>query len=303
MEIRKQRPVPISLKYMRSLNTRSKLTDKERLYYSNLEKGYAGELTFDQLLLKNLSLNCLILNDLLLEANNTEFQNDTFLISQNTLYLFDVKNFEGDFFIEDNKWYTFPKNDRKNPMLQLERSETAIRQLIRELGFKITVKPYLIFVNPEFHLYHSTPNLPIIHPTQLNRFINKLNKTPSSLHEMHYDLAEQLISLHQPVSKNMKIPAFSYQTIDKGMMCGRCFSLETVVIENKFICRKCGCIEVVDNAVLRNVEELRFLFPELRITTKLVHEWCGMGLSKKTIRRLLAKKYNLVLFGPSSYYI
>lgn len=303
MEIRKQRPISVTLRYMRSLNARLKLTDKQRLYYSNLEKGYAGELIFDQLLLTNLSLNCLVLNDILLESNNTEFQNDTFLISQNTLYQFEVKNFEGDYYLEGNKWYTFPKIDRKNPLIQLERSETAIRQLTRELGFHFEIKPLLIFVNPEFHLYNAPPTLPIIYPTQLYRFIKRMNTVPANLYGKHYDFAEKLLSLHLPVSKNMKIPPYSFEQVGKGFLCGICFSLATHSSGGFIICKKCGCIESVDAAVLRNVEELKFLFPEMRITTSLVHEWCNKEISKKTIRRLLLKNYQLVMFGPSSYYI
>ncbi len=301
MEIKKHRLLPVALKFMRYLNARMKLTDKEKLYYFYLEKGYAGELLFDQRL-THLSTNCLILNDLLLECNNTEFQNDTFLISQDTLYQFEVKNYEGDYYIEDNKWYTFPKNDIKNPMLQLERSETLVRQLVRGLGFHFTVKPYLIFVNPHFHLYHAPMNLPIIYPTQLERFINRLNLEPSKLTEKHINFADKLLSLHLSVSKNMKIPAYSYEQLEKSILCSSCYSLDTKVIENRLVCKKCGCIEHLTSAVLRTVEEYVFLFPNCKITTNTIYEFCKIVPSKKTIRRILLKYYKLAEHGRSSYF-
>ncbi|WP_187118819.1 nuclease-related domain-containing protein [Bacillus marasmi] len=303
MEICKQRPVPTALTYMRSLNARIELTDKQKLYCSTLEKGYTGEPLFDQLLLSNLTLNCLVLNDVLLESNNNEFQIDTFIITQTTLYQLDVKNMEGDYYLEDNKWYTFPKNDIKNPMIQLERSETLIRQLKRELGFQLEIKPLLIFVNPGFQLYHAPPSMPIIFPSQLYRFMKKLNNLPAHLTEKHYNFAEKLLSLHLPVSKNMKIPAYTWESTGKGMLCGTCFSLDTVVVENKLVCRRCGGIHELDAAVIRNIEELKFLFPDLRITTKLVQEWCGVGISKKTIRRILMKNYQNLGHGKSSHFV
>lgn len=303
MEILKQRPIPATLMYMRSLNARMRLTNKQILYYSNLEKGYAGELIFDQLLLTNLSLNCLVLNDVLLESNNTEFQIDTFLISQNTLYQLDVKNMEGDYYLEKNKWYMFPKIDVKNPLIQLERSENLIRQLNRELGFHFEIKPLLIFVNPGFQLYNAPPTMPIIFPSQLNRFIKKLNNIPAHLFEKHYYFAEQLLSLHLPVSKNMKIPDYSFEMLNKGMMCGTCFSLETMVVENRLVCKKCGSVEHLTNAVLRNVEEFHFLFPEYKITTNAVYDFCKLVPSKKTIRRILLTKYKLVGYAKSAYFV
>ena len=50
-------------------------------------------------------------------------------------------------------------------------------------------------------------NLPIILPTQLNYFINKINKTSSKLNESHSKLAEQLLSLHVTESPYTRIPS------------------------------------------------------------------------------------------------
>ncbi|MCM3764865.1 hypothetical protein [Neobacillus niacini] len=53
------------------------------------------------------------------------------------------------------------------------------------------------------------------------------------------------------------------------------------------MCADCGAEEAVDAAVLRSVRELIMLFPEIKITTSLLHEWCGGMVSRKTIRRIL----------------
>ena len=77
------------------------LSDKDKQHYFNLKKGYEGEVMFDSLTEK-LQCECLILNDLLLKINNTTFQIDTLIISD-TIYLFEVKNFEGDYVYESDK--------------------------------------------------------------------------------------------------------------------------------------------------------------------------------------------------------
>jgi hypothetical protein len=104
----KHRYESLELKIMRSLNVRMKLETKEENYYLNLEKGYEGEQKFDKWT-ENFSDNCLVLNDLLLEYNNTIFQIDSLIIPSNTIYLFEVKNYEGDFFIEADRWYSLSK--------------------------------------------------------------------------------------------------------------------------------------------------------------------------------------------------
>ena len=60
----------------RYLNTRMELTDKEKFHYLNLEKGYEGEVKFDQLT-ETLREERYIINDLLLEVNNSYFQIDS----------------------------------------------------------------------------------------------------------------------------------------------------------------------------------------------------------------------------------
>lgn len=49
--------------YMRYLNTRMELTEKEKQHWSNLEKGYEGEIKFD-LLAENLTEERPVMHDL-----------------------------------------------------------------------------------------------------------------------------------------------------------------------------------------------------------------------------------------------
>lgn len=68
------------LSVFRALNSRMDLSPKDETYYSNLEKGYQGEILFDEWL-ESVVEGGLILNDLLLEMNNTLFQIDSVLIT------------------------------------------------------------------------------------------------------------------------------------------------------------------------------------------------------------------------------
>jgi hypothetical protein len=157
---------------LRSLNSRLNLSTKEKQYYINLEKGYEGEKKFEKLLENQLS-DFLILSDLLLEKNNTVFQIDSTLIFQKKIHLFEVKNYEGDFYIEKDIWYSRSGTEINNPLEQLKRSESLFRRLLQDLRLTLPVEAHLIFINPEFTLYQAPMNLPIILPTQLNHFIKK----------------------------------------------------------------------------------------------------------------------------------
>lgn len=285
------------LKLLRCLNTRKKLSIPESNYYLNLEKGFIGEQKFD-LWLENLSNDWLILNDLLLESNNTVFQIDTLLISQETIYLFEVKNYEGDFYMEGDRWYTLSKAEIKNPLLQLKRSESLFRRLLQDLGYNTLIESYVIFINPDFHLYQAPLNYPIIFPTQLNRFFNKKNMTSFRLTDRHVKIADQLISMHLKESPYMRSHEYVYDELEKGISCGLCHSF----IEETLVCAKCGYKEDNTSAVLRSVEEFKLLFPDKPITVDGMQEWCKVISSKKVIRRILSSKFKLRGHGKSACY-
>lgn len=167
----KSRDESLQLKALRSLTNRMKLSKKEKNDFLNLEKGFKGEQVFDDWL-EHLSFEKLVLNDLLLECNNTLFQIDTLLLSPDSIYLFEVKNYQGDFYVEGDRWFASSKIEIKNPLLQLKRTESLFRRFLQVLGNPLPIESYLIFVNPEFHLYEAPLNFPIVYPTQLRRFIH-----------------------------------------------------------------------------------------------------------------------------------
>ncbi|MGE8203482.1 nuclease-related domain-containing protein [Heyndrickxia sp. NPDC080065] len=298
----KRRFESLELKILRCLNMRMNLSAKEASYLLTLVKGFKGEQKFDEWL-EDLSGDWLILNDLLIEMNNNVFQIDSVLISQKTTYLIDVKNYEGDFYIDADKWYTLSGTEIKNPLLQLKRSESLFRQLLQDLRFHSSIEAYLIFVNPDFYLYQAPRNLPIIFPSQINRFLNKINMRSFPLKDKHSKFAQQLIDYHLQESPYMKIPDYHYDQLEKGITCAFCHSFVSIFNRDILLCHKCGAKEEITAAVIRSVEEIKMLFPDKKITTNTVHKWCRIINSKKTIQRILSRNFNIMGHGKSSFYV
>jgi hypothetical protein len=95
--LKKIRTKPAKLEILESLDTRMNLPSEDKQNYLNLKKGYDGEVMFDSLTEK-LNCDCYILNDLRLMFNNSVFQIDTLIIFQKIIQVFEVKNYDGDFF-------------------------------------------------------------------------------------------------------------------------------------------------------------------------------------------------------------
>jgi hypothetical protein len=191
----KERYESEELKVLKVLNTRVVLSEKEKQYYLNLQKGFEGEVMFDGYL-QQINMQSYILNDLLLEQNHSHFQIDSMMILQRLSYLFEVKNFEGEYYFEGDTFKTINGNEVKNPLLQLDRNVSLLRQFFNSLGFKIPIEPYLVFVNPEFTLYQAPLDRRIILPTNLNRFIHQVNNQQTTLNHQHVRLSEKLLASH-----------------------------------------------------------------------------------------------------------
>ncbi|MFC4799922.1 nuclease-related domain-containing protein [Neobacillus sp. GCM10023253] len=299
---KKSRGVPKELLMLRALNPRMALADIDRRKYYSLEKGYQGEVMFDAIT-EGMKNNCIVVNDLLFKLKGKYFQTDTIIIFQKTIYLIDVKNFEGDYIYKSDP-DRFCKNDTEidDPILQLMRSESKLRQLLDEYRFNLPVESYVVHINPTFTLYIAPQNNHVILPTQLNRFIRKLENIPSNLNGGHQRLADLLISLDQGDYPNATKPTYTHEELKKGPYCSKCNSFSVSVGERKMVCNTCGCQEKLESAVLRCVGELRLLFPKFKITTNLVFEWCGGVFSKKMIRRVLKENYKLIGHGQWSFF-
>jgi Nuclease-related domain len=297
--IKKPRCVPKELSMSKVLNARMNLLESE---IWRLEKGLAGEIKFDLLTDKLLDDKCWIINGLWLKSGDSAFQIDKLMIFQKKIYLIDVKNYEGDYHYDDKG--KFKKGDTiiRDPLNQLERAETLLLQLLQQYGFKITVESYLVYVNPEFTLYNAPQNDFVILPTQLNRFLKKLNSEYYKLNQGHENLANLLVSLDLVDSPFATYPEYSYDGLRKGIF-SSCHASTTQLSSNKAVCGTCGAGEPLDVAILRGVYELKMLFPEMKITTNLVLDWCGGGVNKKRINRVLSKNFTIVGHGKYSYYL
>ncbi|MCR2823105.1 nuclease-related domain-containing protein [Lederbergia panacisoli] len=298
----KQRIESRELKMYRSLKSRSVLSTDDAAHLARLEKGYKGELLFDERLGK-ISNNWLVLNDLQLESNNNDFQIDSLLIAHRPAILFEIKNYGGDYYIEGDKWFYSNGSDIQNPVSQLERSEILLRRLLRDMGYNIPVESYLVFINPEFHLYNAPRNLPIIYPTQLNRFFDKLSKMQTNVSESHMKLARKIISQHKKDFPLKNVPKYSYAKIRKGVMCASCCSFNVVSNRSFVVCKDCGSFEKTEIAILRSVDEFRLLFPEKKITTSRIFEWTNGIKTTETIQKILLKEFIQIGSTKSSYYV
>lgn len=276
------------LQILKILNQRMTFPPKSRTRFYNLQKGYEGEVNFHKLLKEHLRSDCIVLYDLLLDSNGSEFQLDCIIIQEHNIWHLEIKNFSGDYQLTDNKLYSVAsKKEVNNPFIQLERSKFLLGQSLDRLGFNLQLNSYVIFVNPEFTLYGSKASFPIIHPTQIIRFIKNLNTSPSILNKSHYNLASKLFHKQVPEEPYKRLPSYEYEQLNKGVRCPDCngYLAPHGIHGKSYTCTKCGSREGRNSVVLRNAVEFNLLFPDRKITTKAIYDLCGGIISTYKIRK------------------
>lgn len=283
------------------LNKRMNLSRNDKQYYLSLKKGYEGEMLFDSFT-KNLQNKCLILNDLLLTVNHTTFQIDSLIIAHGKIYIYEVKNYSGDYYYEADKLFKKPQIEIINPLHQLGRNEAILQRLLFDLGFSLPINAFVVFINPSFTMYQAPFDNRFIFPTQIRNYLNDFNIKSAQITEKHVKLADELISLHQTDSLYKQIPTFNYKQLQKGITCSKCHSFAISVEQTTYVCQKCSHSEKISNAVIRCIEEFRILFPHKRLTTSIIHDWCR-EVSQPRIRRILLKNFKKVGSHRWSYYV
>lgn len=302
--VRRQRFEPFELKVLKQLKPRMNFSEKDWNNYYKLSKGFEGEIQFDKWM-ETLSKDWIIVNDLLLEINDSIVQIDSILIINNKLYPFEVKNYEGDYYYENGRINTLSGLEIKSPLQQLERNENLLRRLLQDLRINTSIESYVCFINPHFHLYQSPQKEPIIFHPQLSRFIKNLNSITCNNIQRSVNIAEKLVSLHQTNSpyKRKLIPDYEFDSLIKGIFCKSCFSQLNKRNDDILLCEQCGLIESVEAAIFRSVEEFILLFPKKKMTTTAIYDWCNGIKSKRTIRRMLLKKYSSIGSSKDCYFV
>jgi len=303
MEI-KAREIPYNIQMRRLLKPRMPFSEKELRQLATDEKGYEGECYFDGLILNSGASSLLQLNDLMLQWNDNVFQIDSLLFSPHKIYLSDIKNYEGEYYIEGDQWFFMSGTEVKNPVHQLQRCESLLRPLLRSIRINLPIEAQVVFVHPEFTLFQANKNLPIILPTQLNSFIGKLSSVSMKFNPTLIEAAKKLAALHVKDSPYYKrhIPNYSYETLKKGVACKSCRSLTVQLDGQKLICDLCGYTEDSSSGILRSVGEFKMLCPERLITVTNIMDWIRLNINRNRLARILKQNFEMVGKGKNVYY-
>ncbi|MCD8510089.1 MAG: NERD domain-containing protein [Bacillus sp. (in: Bacteria)] len=311
MTIVQERRPSSDLLRMRELNIRKELNNEEQWQLYQLESGYEGELQFDKNF-HSCPKSWLVLNNIWFDHGNNNFEIDSLLSTPSTLYNFNVKNFKDEYELIDNKFYKHGNETKTNPLVQIERSDSLLRHLVKQkLKLPFPVVSKITFVNPEFTLFGIQKNHPsICLPSQIKKFFEDIknkeaNNTTTKPTPQQINLVNQLISIQLKESPFVDKSDCDFASLKKGIPCKKCntFLHPPHRVKKTITCHHCGEHEEVKHAILRNIEKYRLLFPNRPITLRDIIKWCDIIDCEKRVARVLNAYFQRVGFSTATYYV
>lgn len=291
MEIKKRKKSD-QLKILESINSRTQLSHQQEQYLLNLKKGFEGEVLFDKLIDKHLGTEAIVLKDRMISCNGSTAQIDALIATGNALYLYEVKNYEGEYIQLSGQFRRLKGQEFICPSVQLNRTEKVLQQLLNQWTESPEIRSFVIFVNPAFTLYDAKISNPFILPPQITGHFEELKNSQIQPSKNIMRIVNKLQHESTSGDKYRGTPQhYAYHELRKGLLCSSCHSFNLKLTQRQAVCRDCGRKNKNDTLLLNHIDELSLLFPEMKITTSLVYDWIDGKMIKRRVGRLLKSLY------------
>ncbi|CQR45928.1 Nuclease-related domain protein [Paraliobacillus sp. PM-2] len=297
----KERKKPKELVILEILMKRKELSQRDYMKYQHLMRGYEGELRFDSYL-KRYGKNLMVLNDIQLKYNEKYFQIDTIVITNDIIYLFEIKNYHGQYYFDQDILYKVPNKEIENPTLQRNRTISLFRMFLKSKGIDMPLKSYIVFIHPQCSIYQTPLNQQIIFHSNVHSILTQLNENEYSGKKSKNIVRVLESSLYHAFHQE-DIFNYTFDELQKGIPCYQCGSMETYPINRVVKCKCCEAEEIVSISILRCIKNFQKLFPNEKLTSNIISKWCGDSITHTRCKRVLLNHFTKQGNTKSTYFI
>lgn len=292
----------VTYRVMESLYHRMGLNGSDEFYFKNQVSGHNGENGLDEFL-QLIAHLCTIFVNMMLRQGGTEFEIDTILVRGNRMHLYDVKNYQGEYYDEDGRMVSASGRRVANPFGKLDRAETLMTLFLKRFGLNYEVSAFVVYINEEFTFHGAPHNEAVLFRSQIKQHLRDFVRQNNDTGMDHSRLIKVLLENNLPDYRSKDIPEYGFDDLRKGIWCPDCGSFEHQHSRQSVRCINCGKKMSIQTDIIRNAEEWQRLFPEEKLTTAKIYEWCGGVYSKQRITYALKKSFMKVSNTKGTYFI
>ena len=164
----------------------------------------------------------LIIQDLLLSTRDTFYQIDALLITDNSIFLYEIKNNSVCYNFKERTIYSTSGHALLDPVAQAELKRSYLFNLLMNMGHHIEVIPLVIYINPVFYIYDFPINKSVIFSGQLTSHFKTVSAEVSKPTVLSKTLAEKLVRLYNELYRPLNLSNYTFDLLQKGIVCPDC---------------------------------------------------------------------------------
>ncbi|GMA09348.1 hypothetical protein GCM10025886_25010 [Tetragenococcus halophilus subsp. flandriensis] len=274
------------LSWLEAMKQRGQLSNDEQKSYQRLQRGFQGELAFDQLcdhFLGN-KINCL--DDVTIDYQGDVLQMDKIINNRDIIYLVDIKNYQGNYVYKNNSLKTGDVTFTNNIIEQARRSRRIFTRLFDKHHLQLTIKNVIVFINDKsrINLCDDLPEI-ILNYEEIPTWLMSISHDTQITHR---DDWKKLVQKYQvPSFKTSRICTTErFKQLEKGIHCEKCgsFSLKS----NRYTLQcACGHIETKQIAFLGTICEYGLIMHHLPLKRSEIVKFFGKNYSTDYIKNTL----------------
>lgn len=268
--------------WLETIQHRRKLSKEEKEELIRLEKGFDGESEMDRQVNKFLAEDILILDDITLEYHGSLVQIDKIIIVGNILYLIDMKNYQGNYRLENNNWYYEGKILPYNILEQLRRAVRVVIGILQDHGVLLEVKGVLAFTNRNscITIKDSISEIVLQH-ADIDLWLSRLNQQSHQSCYACKTILRQYTVEPYPCDKRTHL-----NELQPGICCPNCHGFSMTESEYVMTC-SCHFVEVKEKSYARTICEYGVLFPDKDLRWKDLLLFFGSKVNTRYLKKIL----------------
>jgi len=300
---------PTRWEVLQEINKRNGLEKNEELKkeWVRLEKGFEGEKILLEYLEDYGEKHWKILKNVWLNYYG-EFECDVILMTQASIYKFEVKNYTGRFDYKNNQCLYNGKVGGANPIAQAQKATTNLNAILIELPNPPKLQGVLAFVgaNNRVRIHDEVSGIRVLPLDELREYIWNIAQEERNYPGYPINTQAILDKIGEYEKNNSfvpeELPGKTAKNIRKGIRCSRCGKYDLITSKSYISC-PCGMHESREEAIVRTICEYGVIYNQKNFTTTEVTDFFGGDISYSTVYRYLNKHFVKIGASSSTEYI
>ena len=269
--------------YLETLSKRAILTKEEEKKLSWLKRGFEGEQLYDRIFDEVGHGNLNIFRDIWIQADKSLTQIDALIITDETVFINEIKNYSGNYKYENNTWQIGNIQISDDPIIQAKRASSKLIKKFLQNKISVNIDFNIIFPNPYFILstedsYCRSKTIKRELMKQYFRNINQLSSWNNTNHLI------QIIKDHI-VPEPKYILETDPSRLTFGRQCLKCASFDFTSNRYSTTCNICNHKSANKDHVLSAIRDYNILFSSENIKSRDIRMFIDNEVSRSTIKR------------------